>query len=126
MNIKEDDFLPIKDCILKTKFEKRVKHDRQGRKTRGRYSVEYIEINKVRFYYMGQFASQSIAYLTVTVKHPGIEWIIWPRGGWGNPVLPAVYVRDPDREKELREEKKAAKEAAKKAALKAAKKPRSE
>lgn len=101
-------FPPIENNVLETLFEERPKLNRLGRKTRGKYSVEYIEINGVRFYYMSQFINQDAAYLAVTEQHPGVEWVIWPRGGWGNPTLPAVYVRDLEREKELAAEAKKA------------------
>ena len=114
-------FTPIPNKVIEILFEEHRKQNFKGQRTRGTYSIEYVLINGKRFYYEGMWGSTEAAYRKAIDECPGREFVIWPRGGWGNPGLPALYVRNPRHDKAWAEEQKWNKEQAKKKAEKDAK-----
>ena len=100
---------PIKNKCIETKFEDIPRFSKDGkRRLKSKQSAEYIEIAGKRFYSRG--TSGDLKTLHAIAKgYPGCEWVIWPRrGGWDTTTLPAIYIRNPAREKELEAEARAA------------------
>lgn len=68
---------------------------------------EFIELAGKRFYYAGMYPDMNAAWNEAITNHPECEWVVWPRGGWGNPSMPGLYVRNSiDWEKEHEEDLK--------------------
>lgn len=96
---------PIENKCIETKFEDIPRFSKDGkRRLKSKHSIEYIELAGKRFYREGQYADLEAAHDMACKDHPGCEWVIWPRGGWGTTTLPAIYIRNPAREKELEAE----------------------
>ena len=115
-------FNDIPNKAIEIQFEEHRTTNYRGQRTRGTVSIEYILLAGKRFYYEGIWAGCEAAYRKAVDEHPGQEFVIWPRGGWGNPGLPGLYIRSPCRDADWAEEKKWNKEQAEKKAKKEAKK----
>jgi len=55
---------------------------------------EYIVINRHKYFYVSTYGNASAAYDVADTEYSGLDWIIIPYGGWGNPALPALFVAD--------------------------------
>jgi len=99
---------PITGKCIDTKFEDIPRFSKDGkRRLKSKNSIEYVELAGKRFYSRG--TSGDLETLRAIANgYPGCEWVIWPRGGWGTTTLPAIYIRNPAREKELEAEARAA------------------
>jgi hypothetical protein len=96
---------PIENKCIGTMFEDIPRFSRDGkRRLKSQYTIEYIELAGKRFYYAWASGDLDTLYNAAIRDHPGREWVIWPRGGWGGTTMPAIYIRNPDREIELEAE----------------------
>jgi len=69
--------------------------------------IPYIEIAGKRFYHRETSGNLETLH-AIANEHPGCEWVIWPRIGIVDDGPPAIYIRNPAREKELEAKARAA------------------
>ncbi len=93
---------PINKKCIETMFQDIPRFSKDGKRLlKSKGSLECIKLAGELFYKAGTSGSLECLHDIATNDHPGLEWVIWPRGGWGTNTLPAIYIRNPYMEKDL-------------------------
>lgn len=59
-----------------------------------RGNTSHIILNGIRYNYVSIYLSADAAYEVANREFPGLEWVIIPLGGYGNPSIPGLFVAE--------------------------------